>query len=95
MEELILTKKRNKESKLPFGKIKMMEIVWSDETLKKYFKVLDYLFNNWSLNEIENFENNFDGLIERIKTNKEICPKSKILNFRKCLIDKNNSLIYQ
>ena len=72
-----------------------MEIVWSDETLKNYFKVLDYLFDNWSLNEIENFENNFDGLIERIKTNKEICPKSKIINFRKCLIDKNNSLIYQ
>ena len=72
-----------------------MEIVWSDETLKNYFKVLDYLFDNWSLNEIENFENNFDRLIERIKTNKEICQKSKIINFRKCLIDKNNSLIYQ
>ena len=34
----------------------MMEIVWSDETLKKYFKVLDYLFDNWSLNEIENLK---------------------------------------
>jgi hypothetical protein len=72
-----------------------MEIVWSDEALRNYFKVLDYLFDNWSNNEIENFESNFDGLIERIKANREICPKSKILNLRKCLIDKNNSLIYQ
>ncbi|MFC4685710.1 type II toxin-antitoxin system RelE/ParE family toxin [Epilithonimonas pallida] len=72
-----------------------MEIIWSDEALKNYFKVLDYLFDNWTSNEIENFESNFDELIERIKVNTRICPKSKILNFRKCLIDKNNSLIYQ
>lgn len=72
-----------------------MEIIWSDEVLNNYFKVLDYLFNNWTSNEIENFESNFDELIERIKVNTRICPKSKILNFRKCLIDKNNSLIYK
>lgn len=72
-----------------------MEIIWSDEALKNYFKVLDYLFDNWTSNEIENFKSNFDELIERIKVNTRICPKSKILNFRKCLIDKNNSLIYQ
>lgn len=52
-----------------------MEIVWSDEALKSYFKVLDYLFDNWSNNEIENFESNFDALIERIKNNRGICPK--------------------
>ncbi|WP_117596606.1 type II toxin-antitoxin system RelE/ParE family toxin [Chryseobacterium sp. FH1] len=40
----------------------MMEIVWSDEALRNYFKVLDYLFGNWSVNEIENFENSFDEL---------------------------------
>ena len=73
----------------------MMEVVWSDEALLNYFKVLDYLFDNWSANEIENFENSFDELITRTKDNNEMCPKSKILNFRKCLIDKNNSLIYQ
>ncbi len=72
-----------------------MEIVWSEEALSNYFKVLDYLFDNWSRTEIENFESNFDRLIERIRLNTRICPKSKILNFRKCLIDKNNSLIYQ
>ncbi|MBV6878383.1 type II toxin-antitoxin system RelE/ParE family toxin [Epilithonimonas ginsengisoli] len=73
----------------------MMEVVWSDEVLRNYFKILDYLFDNWSSSEIENFENNFDNLITRITDNTEICPKSKILNFRKCLIDKNNSLVYQ
>ena len=72
-----------------------MKIVWSKETLENYLKILDYLLENWTIKEIERFENNFDELIERLKSHKEICPKSKLLNFRKCKIDENNSLIYQ
>lgn len=72
-----------------------MKIVWSQETLENYIKVLDYLLENWTIKEIEKFENSFDELIERLKSPKEICPKSKLLNYRKCRIDENNSLIYQ
>ena len=72
-----------------------MEIVWSEEILQTYFRVLDYLLENWTEKEIKTFENKFDDLVERIKSNTEICPKSLLLNYRKCLLDKNNSLIYQ
>ncbi|MBO6185207.1 MAG: type II toxin-antitoxin system RelE/ParE family toxin [Chryseobacterium sp.] len=72
-----------------------MEVVWSDEVLQNYFRVLDYLLENWSIREIDNFESRFDDLILRLQNHKEICPKSLLLNYRKCLIDKNNSLIYQ
>ncbi|MEG1590131.1 type II toxin-antitoxin system RelE/ParE family toxin [Chryseobacterium sp.] len=72
-----------------------MEVVWSEEVLRNYFHVLDYLLENWSVREIENFESRFDDLILRLQNHKEICPKSLLLNYRKCLIDKNNSLIYQ
>ena len=72
-----------------------MEIVWSYEVLESYFKVIDYLLVNWTSKSIEKFENNFDELLERLSNHKEICQKSKLLNFRKCIIDKNNSLIYQ
>lgn len=72
-----------------------MEIVWSDESLQNYFGVLDYLLENWTIKQVEKFENSFDALIERLKSNKEICLKSKFLNYRKCLIDEHNSLIYQ
>lgn len=72
-----------------------MEVVWSEEVLRNYFHVLDYLLENWSIREIENFESRFDDLILRLQNHKEICPKSLLLNYRKCLIDKNNSLIYQ
>lgn len=72
-----------------------MEVVWSDEVLQNYFRVLDYLLENWSVREIDNFESRFDDLILRLQNHKEICPESLLLNYRKCLIDKNNSLIYQ
>ncbi|AZB30603.1 type II toxin-antitoxin system RelE/ParE family toxin [Chryseobacterium balustinum] len=72
-----------------------MEVVWSEEVLRNYFRVLDYLLENWSVREIENFESRFDKLILRLQNHKEICPKSLLLNYRKCLVDKNNSLIYQ
>lgn len=72
-----------------------MEVVWSEEVLQNYFRVLDYLFDKWTVREIENFETRFDKLISRLQNHKEICPKSILLNYRKCLIDKNNSLIYQ
>lgn len=72
-----------------------MEIIWSDEALKNYLKVIDYLFENWTIKEIERFEYNFNRLIDDLKEHVGICPKSKILNLRKCVIDKNNSLIYQ
>ena len=52
-----------------------MKIIWSKETLENYLKVLDYLLENWTIKEIERFENNFDELIERLKSHKEICPK--------------------
>ena len=72
-----------------------MEIIWSEETLKNYLKVIDYLFENWTIKEIERFENHFNRLIDNLTNHIVICPRSKILNVRKCIIDKNNSLIYQ
>lgn len=72
-----------------------MEVVWSDEALQNYLQVLDYLLEKWTIKEIENFEIRFDKLMDKLQSHKEICPKSKLLNYRKCLIDKNNSLIYQ
>ena len=46
------------------------------------------------MKEVERFEKNFNKLINNLKNHAAICPKSKILNLRKCIIDENNSLIY-
>jgi hypothetical protein len=44
--------------------------------------------------EIETFENNVDKLIESITSFNQISPKSKLFDYRKCVIDEQNSLIY-
>ncbi len=44
-----------------------MEIVWSEEILRNYLGVLDYLFEHCSVKEIESFESTFDDLIARLK----------------------------
>jgi plasmid stabilization system protein ParE len=71
-----------------------MEIHWTETALETYFKVIDYLFDYWSSNEIETFENNVDELIERIASFNHICPESKLFGYRKCIVDEYNSLIY-
>lgn len=43
---------------------------------------------------MDSFYAKIDNLIQNIKLNTSLCPPSKLNNLRKCLIDKNNSLIY-
>ena len=71
-----------------------MEVVWTEVALESFFKVVDYLYDNWSSKEIETFENNVDELIERIASFNQICPESKLFGYRKCVLDEHNSLIY-
>lgn len=71
-----------------------MEIVWSETALETFFKVIDYLFDNWTDKEMEAFEINVDTLLERLTSFNEICSESKLFGYRKCVIDKHNWLVY-
>jgi plasmid stabilization system protein ParE len=71
-----------------------MEIVWSETALETFYKIIDYLFDNWTEKEIVNFDNNVEALIQRIASHNQICPESKLFSYRKCIIDKHNSLVY-
>ena len=42
-----------------------MEIVWSETSLETFFKVIDYLFEHWTLKEIKTFETKVDKLLEK------------------------------
>jgi hypothetical protein len=35
-----------------------MEVVWTENALESFFKVVDYLFDHWTLQEIESFKLN-------------------------------------
>lgn len=72
----------------------MTEVVWSDLAKKNLRKTVDYLFENWTVKEVNNLLQNIAKLLENVRKNNLFCPKSRILNLRKCFVDKNNSLIY-
>ena len=72
----------------------MNKVLWSTLAKKNFRNNIDYLFQNWTIKEVENFVHKIEVLKKNLAENTSLCPKSKIFNLRKCYIDKNNSLIY-
>lgn len=72
-----------------------MEVVWSEESLRDYFKIIDYLISEWNSKIAVEFDFKLNQLVENIQTFNQICPKSSLLNYHKCKIDNHNSLIYE
>jgi plasmid stabilization system protein ParE len=71
----------------------MMQVVWTENALESFFRVVDYLFDHWTLLEIESFELNLDQPIERIAAFNQICPESNLFGYRKCDVDEHNSMV--
>jgi plasmid stabilization system protein ParE len=44
-----------------------MEIVWTSQARKDYYKILDYLQENWGLNEVKNFIDKTEEVLNVIK----------------------------
>lgn len=72
-----------------------MEVVWSEEAERMYFKIVDYLFSEWNVVVATRFRDSVSSLIIKLQSFEEMCPPSKILLCHKCSIDKHNSLIYK
>ena len=71
-----------------------MEIIWSDTALNTYLHIVDYIYNEWALTEVVNFQESVEKLLAQLTVNKELCPPSKLLSYRKCVVSKQTSLIY-
>ena len=41
-----------------------MEIIWSETALKTYLKVIDYLFEKWTIKESNVFETKVDNFFQ-------------------------------
>ncbi len=71
-----------------------MKMIWSSKAKRDFWKDVDFLYENWTEKQVDNFNHSLKKLIENIAKNSSFCPPSKIINLRKCIIDKNNSLVY-
>ncbi len=73
-----------------------MEVIWSERARITYYKVLDYLEENWYRHEIIQFINRTEVVINAIKKNPGIYTYAvKNKNIRRAIIDKHNSFYYQ
>ena len=71
-----------------------MNVVWSQTALNAYLQIIDYLFEKWTEKEVLTFQKKVDSLIIRVSKDNYICPVSRLLNYHKCFVTKQNSLIY-
>lgn len=70
-------------------------VLWTQRARTSYYTVLDYLYENWTHKEMEQFTNRINLVLKAIGKNPRLFPSSKInKKARKAFIDKNNSLFY-
>ena len=72
-----------------------LNIIWSPVAEVEYLNILKYIIENWSVNDAGNFDDKTNSLIEKNTTYHNLCPKSEITNFRKCVITSQTSMIYR
>ena len=73
-----------------------MDIIWSSKAKITFYKVLDYLNENWTKKEMIQFNQRTQIILNAIRQNPGMFPVSatnKII--RKGIIDKNNSVFYK
>jgi plasmid stabilization system protein ParE len=73
-----------------------MNLSWTPTARMTYFNVLDFLFENWTKNEIESFVHETERVLKEIIENPYMFKVSRNKrSIRKGLITKHNSLYYR
>jgi plasmid stabilization system protein ParE len=71
-------------------------ISWSPLAEETYLKILSSILEGWTFKEAEDFEYKVESLLEKLKTQKRLCPPSdKQKSLRRCVIAPQTSLVYQ
>ena len=74
---------------------KALTIYWSPQAEENYNKILDRIEEKWSLTEVYNFDEKAMRLVDLLKIQNKMCPTSKQINIRKCVITSQSSVIYK
>lgn len=70
-------------------------VIWSDEAKQQSKKIALDILNEWGLSSALSFSDDVDNLVKLLGENNKLCPTSKKVNFRKCVVSKQTSLIYE
>ncbi len=70
------------------------EIYCSPIAIESYLDIKDYIKSIWDVKIVEEFENLVDERIEQLRQNNFIAPIIENTSYRKLVIHKNTSIIY-
>ena len=74
----------------------MYEIIWSEDAKFTYREIQKFVLQRWSIDIIIRLDNQVEDLLERLRVHHRICPLlDGYPGLRKCVINKQNSLIYR
>lgn len=71
------------------------KVIWSNEAIKSFDNVLNYLNENWTEKEVDDFILQTDAAIELISKFPLMFRRFNKRNIRAALITKHNLLIYK
>ena len=69
------------------------EIIWSPESERTFFKVIEYLRLKWTEREVDNFIEATENIIKYISVNPLMFRKTNKKNIHEALITPHNLLI--
>lgn len=69
-----------------------MEIIWSDDAKLDYDVNIEYLLREWTEESAVNFIDEVDAVLELLKINPKLYPKSDYKSIRKAVIRKQITL---
>jgi plasmid stabilization system protein ParE len=72
-----------------------MEIIWSDDARLDYNENIEYLVEEWSEESASTFIEEVELVLELLKTNPKLYPKSGYKSIRRAVIRKQITLFYQ
>jgi len=70
------------------------EVVFTEEALEDYFKILNYLKSNWTNREIENFQTEVMDIVELISLFPEFGKKSIKVEYARSIMIKPYYKVY-
>lgn len=73
----------------------MLKIFWSIDAKEDYKKNIDYLLNEWSITEAQNFIDEVDHILELLLIFPRMFPLTKYKGVRKGIICKQISILYR
>ena len=72
------------------------KMMWSDRAIADLKNIIDYLIENWTQREIQNFSRRLDKRLDLISVNPNLFPRTtKRKNLRKSVLTKHTVIYYK